>query len=79
MRSNHTVDVIVHIDEDLPQEQITRLEHALGGDRGIRDAQVNRRHHHLMRVDYAPSEITARQVLSYVQSRGYHAELVGFL
>jgi len=75
----NAVEVVVHIDEALQTEQITRLENSLGSDRGIMDARVNRERNHLMMVDYLPGEITARQVLGYVQNHGYHAELIGGL
>ena len=77
--NKQAVEVVVHIDEHLQQEQITRLENSLGSDKGIMEARINRRRNHLMLVDYLPAEISALDVLGYVKSRGYSAALVGGL
>ena len=80
MRKNeHSVGVVVHIDEELHQEQIDKLETSLGSDAGVQKVQVNRKRKHLILVDYFPSMINARQLLSYVKNKGYNAVLVGMI
>lgn len=80
MRKNdNPVGVVVHIDEDLQQEQIDNLETSLGSDAGVRKVRVNRKKKHLILVDYIPSVINARQLISYVKNKGYNAVLVGMI
>jgi hypothetical protein len=76
---NHPVGIVVHINEELQQEQISKLETSLGSDSGIKGARINRDRKHLMLVDYLPSVITARQVVNYVRNKGYNAVLVGWI
>jgi hypothetical protein len=77
--NNHPVGIVVHINEELQQEQISKLETSLGSDSGIQGARINRDRKHLMLVDYLPSVITARQVVNYVRNKGYNAVLVGWI
>lgn len=77
MRNNNPVGIVVHIIEELQHEQINKLESALVTDKGVKEARVNRDRKHLMLVDYMPGIITARQVLNYIQNKGYNAVLVG--
>lgn len=77
MSNNNPVGIVIHINEELQQEQIDKLETSLGSDAGVKEARVNRKRNHLMLVDYMPGIITARQVINYIQSKGYNAVLVG--
>ena len=77
MSNNKHVGIVVHINEELQQEQITSLETSLGKDAGVKEARINRSRSHLMLVDYMPGVITAREVLSYIKNKGYNAVLVG--
>ena len=78
-KNNKPVNIVVHINEELQQEQIDMLETSLGSDAGIKDVRVNRKRKHLMLVDYLPGIIPARQVLDYVKNKGYNAVLVGWI
>ncbi|MCG6938592.1 MAG: heavy-metal-associated domain-containing protein [Gammaproteobacteria bacterium] len=80
MRKNdNPVGIVVHIDEELQQEQIDKLETSLGSDAGVQKVHVNRKRKHLILVDYMPSVIHARQVINYVKNKGYTAVLVGMI
>ena len=79
MSSNNPVGIVVHIKQNLEQEHITNLETALKEDEGVKEARINRRRSHLMLVDYLPGVITARQVINYIQNKGYNAVLVGWI
>ncbi len=79
MSNNNHAGIVVHIREDLQQEQINMLETSLGNDEGVTSARINRDRKHLMLVDYMPGVITARQVLNYVNNKGYNAMLVGWI
>ena len=70
-------DVIIHIDEDLQDEDIYDLERDIGSLTGVYSACVNDRARHLMLVDYDPEGVRATELLSTVRSRGVGAELVG--
>lgn len=78
-KNNKAVGIVVHIDEDLQQEQISMLETSLGSDAGVNKVHVNRNRKHLMLVDYIPSMIHAKEVINYVKNKGYHAVLVGMI
>lgn len=79
MNNNDHAGIVVHINEDLQQEQMSKLEASLGSDSGIKEARINRNKSHFMLVDYMPSVINARQVISYVKNKGYNAVLVGWV
>ena len=79
MSNNNKAGIVVHIREELQQDQINMLETSLGNDEGVTSARINRDRKHLMLVDYMPGVITARQVLNYVSSKGYNAALVGWI
>jgi len=79
MSSNNPVGIVIHIKQQLEQEHIVNLETSLKGDEGVKEARINRRRSHLMLVDYLPGVITARQVINYIQNKGYNAVLVGWI
>ena len=70
-------DVLIHIVEDLDDNDIHDLEHELSTMDGVYSACVNERARHLMLVEFDPEDIKAVQLLQTVSSRGLHAELVG--
>jgi len=78
-KNNKPVGIVVHINEELQQEQIDKLETSLGSDAGVQRVHVNRKRKHLILVDYLPSVIHARQVINYVKNKGYNAVLVGMI
>lgn len=71
------VEIIVHINDKLQSTQINNLESSLSNNNGITNARFNPTRNHLMRVDYMPSVVSAREVLGYVKNHGYQAALVG--
>ncbi len=74
---NHCSDVLIHIDEDLDDNDIHDLERELSTMDGVYSACVNERARHLMLVDFDPEDIKAAQLLRTVSLQGLHAELVG--
>ena len=77
MSTKNPVGIVIHIKDELQQEQISKLENSLGSDAGVKEARINRDRNHFMLVDYMPSIVTARQVINYVKNKGYNAVLVG--
>ncbi len=74
---NHCSDILIHIDEDLDDNDIHDLERELSSMDGVYSACVNERARHLMLVDFDPKDIKAAQLLRTVSLQGLHAELVG--
>jgi len=68
---------IIHIDESLSDNELESVERELGEYEGVVAACVHEKSRHLMVVDYDPLEVSADNLLHYVQSQGFHAELVG--
>jgi hypothetical protein len=73
----HCTDVVIHIDEDLSDEEIHELEYDLAAMDGVYCACVHERARHLMLVDYDPDDIPAGMLLRLVQGHGVHAEMIG--
>ena len=77
MSTKNPVGIVIHINDELQQEQISKLENSLGSDAGVKKVRINRDRSHFMLVDYMPTIVTARQVINYVKNKGYNAVLVG--
>lgn len=76
--SQHDVAVVMHIDEELSDDQIHRLEQNLSNRPGVMSACVHESARHLMLIDYDPEIAVSTELLAGVRSEGLHAELVGF-
>jgi hypothetical protein len=74
---NYCTDVLIHIDEELGDNDIHALERELSHMDGVYSACVNERARHLMLVDFDPADVKAAQLLRTVSAHGLHAELVG--
>ena len=75
--STNLSDVVVHIDETLPTDQLKTLEdhiHKLGG---VVSACNRDDRPHLISVTYNPEQIKSHDILVKIESEGIHAELVG--
>lgn len=71
-------DVMIHIDETLPRDALTRIEDAVREDECVISASVPIGKEHMMLVAYNPDCVTAADILARVHRQGVHAELVGF-
>ena len=76
--SDHIVNIVVHIDEMLSEDQIQAMEKDISYAGGVYAACVHERTPHLMVVDYDPMETHSSALLHNVQNHGVHAELIGF-
>ncbi len=74
---NDCSDIVIHIDEDLSDEQIHALERDLAWMDGVYCACVHERTRHLMLVDFDPKGVRPEQMLREIQAHGMHAELIG--
>jgi len=73
----HQVEIVVHIDDVLAQEQRDSLVHDLQKHEGVEKVQFTPNREHLLLVDYDREKLHARDVLKYVQHEHINAELVG--
>ena len=75
--NSYNANIVVHIDENLSNEQIQEMEKRLSMEAGVQSACVHDRTPHLMVIDYDPREVGAGQLLNNFHSSGLHAVLVG--
>ena len=76
MTANYS-DVIVHIDETLPSDQLKTLEDHIYKIGGVKTAYNRDDKPHCILVTYDPGKVKAHDILVKVRSEGVHAELVG--
>ena len=77
--SEYNADVLIHIDEDINNDDIHRLEKEISCTNGVQSACTHINTRHLMLVEYEPEKVRALDLLHMVTGRGLHAELVGLL
>jgi hypothetical protein len=70
-------DVLVHIDETLPLDQLKVLEDHILNMGGVVSACNRDDQPHLISVTYNPGLVKSHDILEKVKSEGVHAELVG--
>lgn len=70
-------DVLVHIDESLSKDALTKLEDKVRTDECVISASVPAGKTHLMLVAFNPACTNAKNILCKVTEEGVHAELVG--
>ena len=75
--TTNNADVVLHIDETLPADQMETLENHLYKIGGVLSATNRDDNPHLIRVVYDPEKIKSQEILYKVRSEGLHAELVG--
>lgn len=75
--SANVADVVVHIDETLPLEQLKTLEDHIHKMGGVVSACNRDDQPHLISVTYDPEQVKSRDILAKILSEGVHAELVG--
>jgi hypothetical protein len=73
----YNANVVVHIDEELDEQQILDMERKLAFDNGVESSCVAARARHLMIIDYDPRLTSSSALLKNIHDRGLHAELVG--
>ncbi len=73
----HSVEIIMHVDESLGETQRDDLAGYLISLEGISSAEFCPLRDHLMLVQYNRDLVSSQDVLGRVQSRNIHAELIG--
>ena len=70
-------DVVLHIDETLPLEQVRVLEDHIHNMGGVVSACNRDEQPHLISIIFDPDQVKSHDILVKVESEGIHAELVG--
>ena len=74
---DHTVEIVVHITENLGEWQREDLVAALEGNGGITTAEFCPLRYHLMLVSYDRDMYSSRDVLERVTAQDVKAKLIG--
>jgi hypothetical protein len=77
MTTLHKVEIVVHVDDLLGNEQQTELIDYLKKDDGVKEAHFTPGHAHLLIIDYDRDRLSAQDVLHKVRSEHLRAELIG--
>jgi hypothetical protein len=73
----HTVEIVVHVSEDLQDAQRKDLVNALQRDGGIVSAEFCPLRYHLILVRYDRDYYNSQDVLGRVREQKLHARLIG--
>jgi hypothetical protein len=74
---DHSVEIVVHVDETLPEVKRADMVNALQDIDGIISAEFCPLRHHLMLVRYDRETFSSSDVLGKVHDQDVHAELIG--
>ena len=77
MNDIHQVEVVVHVDETLSEEQRSSLLSNLLERDGVENARFTSGRDHLMLIDYDSNKLHSEEVLGYVRQENVNAELIG--
>ena len=75
--TKNVADVVLHIDETLPPDQVKTLEKHLHRMGGVLSASNQDDKPNLILVKYDPGKVQSHDILVKVQSEGIHAQLIG--
>ena len=71
------VDITLHVDENLNNEQKESLEESLRSLDGVVSVHNSEKTPHLTIVQYNPDQMDSKRILKRVTDQGAHAELIG--
>jgi hypothetical protein len=72
-----TMDMTIHIDENLSEESRKAVIDKLLALNGVESAAINPNAVHILFVVFDPKNLTTHDVLNVVKSAGVHAEWTG--
>ena len=72
-----TVEIVVHVTEELNEDQRDNLASALKNNEGITGAEFCPLRYHLMLVRYDTDVFSSQDVLRSVSEQDVHARLIG--
>jgi hypothetical protein len=70
-------DILIHINQDLNEQQRMALEESMREIDGVVAPRFNPGKDHLLLVAFNPAKTSTDALLAKVQSFGYNAQLVG--
>jgi hypothetical protein len=73
----HKVEVVVHVDDVLEENQQAELINDLRKHGGVEEARFTPGRAHLMVIDYDRDQLSAQDVLDHVRRDHLRAELIG--
>lgn len=73
----YNANVVVHVDENLTDEQIQDMEKQLSNAQGVLSTCVHVRTPHLFVIDYDPRSTHSAQLLQEVKNNHLNAQLIG--
>lgn len=77
MDTIHEVEVVIHVDETLSEEQRAGMVGNLQARDGVAHARFTPGRDHLMVIGYDSGRLHASDVLDYVKQEHANAELIG--
>lgn len=77
MDNIHQVEIVIHVDDLLDEEQRNTLVSSIEGREGVEKAIFTKGREHLMLIDYDSNKIQSMDVLGFVREEHINAELVG--
>jgi hypothetical protein len=77
MDNIHQVEIVIHVDNQLDEDQRNKLVSSIEGREGVEKAIFTKGREHLMLIDYDPNKIRSMDVLGFVRDEHINAELVG--
>jgi len=72
----HQVEVVIHVDEALSEEQRATMVGNLQRHDGVEKAMFTDGREHLMLIDYDSNKLHTSDVLGYVKQENVNAELI---
>lgn len=75
--SDVIVDVMLHIDETLSNEELESIRNNFLCMEGVAAASYHEDKRHLMIIEYDPEVVQSSQFLEEIKVQGFHAKLVG--
>jgi cell division protein FtsX len=77
MGNVHQVEIVIHVDDALSDEQRAALVNSLIARDGVEHAKFTDGRDHLMVIDYDSNKLHSIDILDYVKKEKVGAELVG--
>jgi hypothetical protein len=71
------VEVVIHVDEALTNDQRAALVRNLRAHAGVEEAWFTRGRDHLMIIDYDSDKLHSLDILNYIKQEHFNAELIG--
>ncbi len=75
--TRNVADVMLHIEETLPADQLRTLENHLYKMGGVLSATNRDDKPNMILVSYDPSKVQSHDLVAKVESEGLHAQLIG--